>query len=410
VRFAAYEMVVAPLALALALRLAGLTLGWKRASVEVSALVVYGYALEWTAIALFASHRYADGWQLAPLGVPLAVASVWAALILAALGLVGRLGLSTRLHRAAAAALLGIALDLLMEPVAVRTGLWEWTPAGPWLGVPIGNFVGWAVIIGAYAYGAERWGDAGGLPAQAARRAALGVGAIGALMLVGLVWRSLGAEKLFQGAAGWGVWAALLVATAGQRLWAGSPLEGKTLYARLGSGHTSLPGAVFVVVTSAFTWDALLLMEDALAIAAAGTCLSLLIASPDILPARIVERWRQSTYAAFAEGDGVIRVLMKPRNGQAWTTEDRTFLRAKVKALAHWTPALFLFLLPGSMLLLPAYAWLLDRRRRARPTIATPSVPSESAEREDPGPTPATRVTGARKGDPRGPSVPGTGS
>lgn len=376
-RFAAYEMVVAPLALALAARLAGLTLGWTRASVEIAALVAYGYTLEWTAITVFASHRYAEGWQLAPFGVPLAVASVWAALILAALALVGRVGLSTRLHRAAAAALLGIALDLLIEPVAVRTGLWEWTPPGPWLGVPIGNFVGWAVIIGTYAYGAERWGDAGGLAAQAARRAALGAGAIGALLLVGLAWRSLGAEALFQGAAGWAAWAVLLIATAGQRLWAGRPLEGTTLYAQLGSANTSLPGAVFVVVASAFTWDALLLMEDAFAIAAAGTCLSLLIASPDVFPARIVDRWRQSTYAAFAEGDGVIRVLMKRRNGQAWTIEDRAFLRAKVRALARWTPALFLFLLPGSMLLLPAYAWFLDRRRRTRPTIAMPSVPSD---------------------------------
>jgi hypothetical protein len=118
-------------------------------------------------------------------------------------------------------------------------------------------------------------------------------------------------------------------------------------------------------------------MEGAFAIAAAGTCLSLLIASPDVLPARIVDRWRQSTYAAFAEGDGVIPVLMKRRNGQAWTIEDRAFLRAKVRALARWTPALFLFLLPGSMLLLPAYAWFLDRRRRIRPTIATPSAPSD---------------------------------
>ena len=46
-----------------------------------------------------------------------------------------------------AAALIAISLDLLMEPVAVRLGLWRWTPPGAWLGVPVGNFVGWAVIV-----------------------------------------------------------------------------------------------------------------------------------------------------------------------------------------------------------------------------------------------------------------------
>jgi hypothetical protein len=60
------------------------------------------------------------------------------------------------------------------------------------------------------------------------------------------------------------------------------------------------------------------------------------------------------------------RVLFKPRNGEPWTRDDRAFLRRELAALARrWAPGFFLFLLPGGLLLAPAYAWYLDRRRRA---------------------------------------------
>ena len=100
--------------------------------------------------------------MLAPLGVPVAVALVWAAVISAALALAARRGLRPASARALAAALFAITLDLMIEPVAVRRGLWGWTPPGPWLGVPIGNFVGWAVIVAGYAYRAPSAGRAGG--------------------------------------------------------------------------------------------------------------------------------------------------------------------------------------------------------------------------------------------------------
>jgi hypothetical protein len=64
--------------------------------------------------------------------------------------------------------------------------------------------------------------------------------------------------------------------------------------------------------------------------------------------------------------EGLVRVLMKPRNGEAWTSEDRAFLRAGLRAAMGWAPLLLLFLVPGSFLLLPAYAWILDRRRVRR--------------------------------------------
>ena len=108
----------------------------------------------------------------------------------------------------------------MIEPVAVRLGLWSWTPPGPWLGVPIGNFVGWAVIVGAYAYGAERWSSVEGWrSAIAARRAALAAACIAALIAVGLAWTRLGLERVFEDGRGWIAWGVVLLATVSCRWW-----------------------------------------------------------------------------------------------------------------------------------------------------------------------------------------------
>jgi hypothetical protein len=275
---ALYELVAAPLAFTLAAAHARRALGTARAAVELLALVAYGYALERTAIAVFASHEYGPVWRAAPGGVPLAVAATWAAVIVASMALGARIR-PTPLGRAAAAALIGISLDLLMEPVAVRAGLWSWTPPGPWLLVPIGNFVGWAVIVGAWTFGAERWSGAGSLLAQAFRRAALGVAAVAALVAVGLVWQSLGAERAFQGAGGWLAWALTLLATCGLALRpaGATPESGPGLAARLGATSGPLPGAVLLLLLVVFAADARLLGDRRLAFVALGSAATLAV-------------------------------------------------------------------------------------------------------------------------------------
>jgi uncharacterized membrane protein len=273
-----YELVVAPLAFALAAIHARRALGTARAALELLALVAYGYALERTAIAVFASHEYGPVWRAAPGGVPLAVAATWAAVIVAAMALGARIT-RTPLGRAAAAALIGISLDLLMEPVAVRAGLWTWTPPGPWLLVPIGNFVGWAVIVGAWTFGAERWSGAGSLLAQALRRAALGLAAVAALVAVGLVWRALAAETVFLGAGGWLAWALTLLATCGLTLRpvVASKESGLGLATRLGATPGPLPGAVFLLLLVVFAADARLSGDRRLTLVALGSAATLAV-------------------------------------------------------------------------------------------------------------------------------------
>jgi len=251
-----YELVAAPLAFGLAFRHARKALGTRRAALEMLALVAYGYALERVAIAVFGSHGYGPSWRAAPAGVPLAVAATWAALITSVMAQSARVGGTSALGRGLRAALFGIALDLLMEPLAAARGLWAWRPPGPWLAVPLGNFVGWGVIVGVYTFGAERFGDSASVAAQALRRAALGAAAVGVLVLVGLLWRALAAERLFEGgrgalAAGALFMAAVLVARPRARV-----LAGEGLAARLGRAPGPLPALVPLLLAGVFAVDA----------------------------------------------------------------------------------------------------------------------------------------------------------
>jgi Carotenoid biosynthesis protein len=272
-----YELCAAPAAFALAAAHARRALGTGRAAVELVALVAYGYALERAAIRVFASHEYGSGWRAAPGGVPVAVAVTWAAVIVAAMALAGRIA-PTPLGRASLAALLGISLDLLMEPVAVEVGLWRWTPPGPWLHVPIGNFVGWAVIVGAYTLGAERWSTGGGsLAAQALRRVALGAAAVAALLGVGLVWRGLGAESAFAGASGGLAVLFVFVATLAATLRPRPAVfpEGPGLALRLGRVPGALPALVLLGLVLVFAADAALRGDGRLLVVALGSAVAL---------------------------------------------------------------------------------------------------------------------------------------
>lgn len=80
----------------------------------------------------------------------------------------------------------------------------------------------------------------------------------------------------------------------------------------------------------------------------------------------MTRRWKLRARDEMGQVQDLVRVLFKPRNAEAWTRDDRAFLRRELATLAsRWAPGFFLFLLPGGLLLAPAYAWYLDRRKRA---------------------------------------------
>jgi len=273
---AVHEFLVAPAALLLAFLHARAALGTRRALGELLSLGLYGFALERVSMSVFGSHRYGRGWTLAPLGVPVAVALVWAAVISSALTLAARRGLRPALVRALGAALFAVTLDLTIEPVAVRRGLWQWTPPGPWLGVPIGNFVGWTVIVAAYAVGAERWAGDSGFAAEAGRRLLLASAALATLLAVGFAWTRLGLEEALGRRGGWLVWAFVLVAAATVGLRSAPAYEGDTLSGRLAATPGVSPALVFLLVATAFAAEAALMADAVIGLVALGTALALL--------------------------------------------------------------------------------------------------------------------------------------
>lgn len=80
------------------------------------------------------------------------------------------------------------------------------------------------------------------------------------------------------------------------------------------------------------------------------------------------EREKKYILGEVLQVKGLMPLLMKPRNKQKWTAEDRAELRQHMQRISRLSPYLVVIVLPGSFMLLPALAWWLDRRRnRVKP-------------------------------------------
>lgn len=85
---------------------------------------------------------------------------------------------------------------------------------------------------------------------------------------------------------------------------------------------------------------------------------------PGLLEAQ--RRERDQLVSELAKVRGLVPLLMKARNGDAWSAAEREQLIDQLRALAHMSPYLVIMILPGSFLALPLLAWWLDRRRLHR--------------------------------------------
>ncbi len=61
---------------------------------------------------------------------------------------------------------------------------------------------------------------------------------------------------------------------------------------------------------------------------------------------------------------GAWPLLMKQRNGGKWTPEDKDELKRMLRSASAVSPYLFIWAIPGSVVLLPFLAWYLDKRRK----------------------------------------------
>lgn len=80
----------------------------------------------------------------------------------------------------------------------------------------------------------------------------------------------------------------------------------------------------------------------------------------------LADRERRRILAEVLQVQGLMPLLMKPRNGQRWTRDDRVAIQAHLRRLASTGPYLIALLLPAAPLTLPLLAWWLDRRRIRR--------------------------------------------
>ena len=79
--------------------------------------------------------------------------------------------------------------------------------------------------------------------------------------------------------------------------------------------------------------------------------------------ASLTMREKQFLMAEIVQVKGLMPILMKPRNHQRWTPDDKMQMASHLRRLTRVSPYLVVLVMPGGFFLLPALAWWLDRRR-----------------------------------------------
>ena len=78
----------------------------------------------------------------------------------------------------------------------------------------------------------------------------------------------------------------------------------------------------------------------------------------------MMDRERKYVLGEVVQITGLMPLLMKPRNHQRWTPEDKRQIVDHLRRLSMVSPYLAVMVMPGSFIVLPALAWWLDRRRQ----------------------------------------------
>jgi len=80
----------------------------------------------------------------------------------------------------------------------------------------------------------------------------------------------------------------------------------------------------------------------------------------------LMDRERRYMLDEMTQVKGLMPLLMKPRNRQRWSAQDRRELALHLKRLSKVSPYIAVVVLPGGFAMLPVLAWWLDRRRGRR--------------------------------------------
>jgi Carotenoid biosynthesis protein len=128
--------------------------GGRQRLIELLSAVPFGLLLEQGDIKIFGSYAYNQGFFVKLGSVPVAIALAWAMIITSSMFMSDRLRIPARMAPFADA-VFAILLDLSLDAIAIRQGLWHWNiplNAG-FFGVPAGNYYGWLFV----AFGFSAW-------------------------------------------------------------------------------------------------------------------------------------------------------------------------------------------------------------------------------------------------------------
>ncbi|MBD3165496.1 carotenoid biosynthesis protein [bacterium] len=133
----------------------GYTLGWTRALLFLAVTSIVPTAMEWVGTRwgiIFGRYRYTEkaGPTALP-GIPWLIVVMWPVIIypclIAAHVVMHLVGLPYDAAALLLTALFATLIDLVLDPVAVHDGLWQWEKGGKWYGVPRSNFEGWFLTV-----------------------------------------------------------------------------------------------------------------------------------------------------------------------------------------------------------------------------------------------------------------------
>ena len=118
---------------------------WNTASIAVFvSIVLAGFLVEWAGVQtghVFGEYSYGSALGPAIGGVPLIIGINWLILIYTTYHIASRL-FQQVLLRIPATALMMVAFDYLMEPVAIGLDMWQWASQG----IPLMNYGAWFVV------------------------------------------------------------------------------------------------------------------------------------------------------------------------------------------------------------------------------------------------------------------------
>lgn len=115
---------------------------------ELISAAAFGLLLEESSQLIFETYNYSPDWVLVLDRAPLVIGLTWALLIAGAMRITDALGVRRWTASFVDAALV-IMLDLALDAVAIRLGMWTWVDIGPtdgWFGVQAGNFYTWLFV------------------------------------------------------------------------------------------------------------------------------------------------------------------------------------------------------------------------------------------------------------------------